>query len=188
MFEGQTVSGPRGIGADSAVGGHRRAVEQHVLDPNMIVKPFEMPQPRRRTGHVQMQGRRAVPGQIDVKRLAQRRDLQEGGDAAAAGHIGLLHVDGLCLQHVADIVDGVGIFAGRDFHAGRSPLAARAQASQIVGRDRFLEPADLLFGKPLRELESLLQAVGAIGVDEQDGLCADGLFRGGDPLAVKLRP
>ena len=134
MFETKAVAGPRRIGPYFAIGWHRRAVEQHVFDPDVIVKPFQMPQTRRRTGHVQMQRRRAMRGKVDVERLAEGRDLQKGGDAAAAGHIRLLHIDCLRLQHLANIIHGVGIFAGRDFHAGRGPLPRRPQSRQIVGR------------------------------------------------------
>ena len=71
------------------------------------MKPFEMAQSRRRAGDVQMQRRRAMAGQIDVKGLAQRGNLQKGGDAAAAGHVGLLHVDGIRFEHLANIIDVV---------------------------------------------------------------------------------
>ena len=60
-----------------------------------------MPQSRRRAGDVAVQRRRAMAGQIDVMRLAQSADLQKAGDAAAAGRVGLQHVDGARLQHAA---------------------------------------------------------------------------------------
>ena len=34
-------------------------------------------------------------GKVDVERLAEGSDLQKAGHAAAAGHIRLLHIDGL---------------------------------------------------------------------------------------------
>ncbi len=97
-----------------------------------------------------------MPGQVDVKGLTQGRDLKKGGDAAAARHVGLLHIDRLRFQHSADIVDGVGIFAGRDIHAGRSPLPDRRKAVQIIGRYRLLEPADVLLRERIGEGQRLL--------------------------------
>ena len=79
--------------------------------------------------------------------LAQRRYLQKCGHAAAAGDIRLLHVYRLGLQHLANIIHGVSIFARGNLHAGRGPLAGRPQSRQIVGRDRLLKPADALFGE-----------------------------------------
>ena len=106
-------------------------------------------------------------GKVDVERLAEGGDLQKGGHAAAAGHIGLLHVDRLRLQHLANIIHGVGIFAGGDLHAGRGPPPRRPQSRQIVGTDRLLEPAHPLFGELIGEFERLLDAIGAVGIDEQ---------------------
>ena len=60
----------------------------------MVVKPFEMAQPRHRAADVAVERRRAVAREIDVVRFAQRSDLQKTGDAAAAGHVGLQHIDG----------------------------------------------------------------------------------------------
>ncbi len=59
-------------GANRAVLGHRRAVEQHVLDAHVVVEPFEMAQPRHGAGGVQVQRRRAMAGEVDVVRVAER--------------------------------------------------------------------------------------------------------------------
>lgn len=56
----------RKIGAEHAVLGNRSAIEQHVLDAHVIMKPFEMPQARCRAGGVNMQRGRAMTGEIDV--------------------------------------------------------------------------------------------------------------------------
>ena len=98
----------------------------------MVVKPFEMAQPRRGAGGVQVERRRAMARQVDVVRLAQRRDLQKAGDAAAARHVGLQHIDD-GRQQAAEIVEVVAVFAGGDVHA--RPARARPHQRQAV-RDR----------------------------------------------------
>ena len=65
--------GARQIRPDHAALRHRRAVEQHVLDADMVVEPFEMAEARHGAGRVQMRGRAAMAGEVDVMRIAQRR-------------------------------------------------------------------------------------------------------------------
>ena len=73
----EAVARPSEIGRDRSPSMRDgRAVEQHLLDPHMIVKPFEVAQPRHGAGDVAMHGRRAVAGEIDVMRFAQRRDAR----------------------------------------------------------------------------------------------------------------
>ena len=70
----------------------RGPVEQHVLDADMVMKPFEMAQPRDRASDMQMQRRRTMPDR-SIWNASQGSDLQKCGHTAAASHIGLLHVD-----------------------------------------------------------------------------------------------
>ena len=42
--------------------------------------------------------------QIDVMRFAERANLQETGDTAAAGNIGLQHVDRIGFEKAAGVV------------------------------------------------------------------------------------
>src|SRR5262249_56488635 len=48
-FEDETQPWARKIGCDLALLGLRSPVEQHMLDAHMVVEPFEVEQPRRRT-------------------------------------------------------------------------------------------------------------------------------------------
>src|SRR5690348_14943175 len=66
-LEHQAVSRRRQIGCDPAIARLRRAVEEHALDPDMVVKPLEMAHSRRGTGDSEMQRRRAMTGEVDVK-------------------------------------------------------------------------------------------------------------------------
>ncbi len=71
----------------------RGAIEQHPLDADVIVEPFEVAEAGNRDRDGQVECRGAVAGQIDVRRRAQRGDGAETGIAAAAGHIRLRHID-----------------------------------------------------------------------------------------------
>src|SRR6185312_13314209 len=70
LFEDQSVAGSRQIGLDHALARHRCAVKQHVLDADVIMKPFKVTQSRSGTCDVQMQGGSAMTGQINMKGLA----------------------------------------------------------------------------------------------------------------------
>src|SRR3569832_525720 len=98
MLELQPSSGTGEIRHDLSIARSWRAVEQHVLDAHMVMKPFQMTQARRSAGDMQMQRRRAVAGKIGMKGIAERGGLQESRVAAAARCIGLLHVDHTVLQ------------------------------------------------------------------------------------------
>ncbi len=74
-----------------------------------------------------MQRRRAMAGQIDVVRVAQRRDPQEAGDAAATRASACSTSTAPASSIRAEIVGRVAIFAGRDLH--RRPARARARAA-----------------------------------------------------------
>ena len=130
------------------------------------MKPLEIAQSRDRAGDMQMQRRRAMSGQIDVKSLADGGDLQECGHAAAPRHIGLLHVHRASFEHLADIRDRVGVFARRDIHFNRGLLANRPKPTQIVRRNRLLEPADILICEMRGERQRLFDRVSAICIDE----------------------
>src|SRR5579872_7416338 len=62
LLEGEAETGSRQVGRDRTVMWNRRTIEQHLLNPDMIVKPFKMPQSRRSAGGVQMQRGSAVAG------------------------------------------------------------------------------------------------------------------------------
>ena len=83
---------------------------------------------------------------------------QEAGDAAAAGDVGLQHVDRAGLEQAPGVVEGVDVFAGGDVHGGRRAVAHSAQTGQIVGGHRLLEPADIVFRRAFGEAQRLLAA------------------------------
>ena len=60
------------------------------------------------------------------------------------------------------------------------PAGARCRVARNPVRssedDRLLEPAHLLFGELIGEFERLLDAIGAVGIDEQCGAVADRLL------------
>ena len=142
-----------------------------------------MAQPGRGAGSVQVERRRAMPRQVDVMRLAQRGDLHETGDAAAARHIGLQHVDDR--QQPAEIVEIIAVFAGGDIHAGRRARAHQGQPPNVVGADRLLEPGDVVFAEAFGQCQRLLCRKRAVGVDKQTGV-ADRAQRCRDALRIAL--
>ena len=122
-----------------------------------------------------------------MKRLAQRGDLQERRDAAAARGIGLLHIDRARLEHAAHVVDSIRIFAGGDFHASGGTVPYRSQPIQVVRRYRLLEPAYLLLRKLVCKFDGLLHAIRAVGIHEQNSVFSDSLLRRFDALGIPLR-
>ena len=77
LFERQPHARPRQVRPDDSIAWRRRAIEQHVFDADMVMKPLQVAKPRRGTGGVQMDGGSAMTGQIDMVRLAQRGHLQK---------------------------------------------------------------------------------------------------------------
>ena len=55
--------------------------------------------------------------------------------------VGLQHVDRPGLEHPAEVAQVVAVLAGRDLHPGRRASRTSAQALEVVGGDRLLEPA-----------------------------------------------
>ena len=186
FFKDETKSWTRKIERNLAVTGLWSSVEQHVLDPHMIVEPFEVAQPRRSTSGMQMQGGRAVSRQIDVMGLAQCRGLHKAADAAAARHVGLQHIDRGQREQAAKIVEVVTILAGGDVHPGWRALAHQREAGKIIRVHRLFEPPNVVFGNALGQRQSLFGRERAIGIDEQAGLADRGTCSG-DPLWVARR-
>jgi hypothetical protein len=58
------------IGSDNSMARDGRAVEQHVLNSDVVMKPFEMTQTRQRTSDMTMERRRTVARKIDVMRFS----------------------------------------------------------------------------------------------------------------------
>ncbi len=180
----EAVSGPVERREERAVAGIGNAVEQALLDPDVVVEVLEVDEPVERERRMQMDRRTAVQRQRQVVRPAQTVDAQQLGDPSAPGHVGLEHVDGAGLEHPAEVERVIPVLAGGDRHAGGSVVAHGVQALEVLGADRLLEPAHVrLAAEPLGELERLFARVGAVGVDEQLGVRPDRLARLAHPLA-----
>jgi hypothetical protein len=104
-----------------------------MLDTDVVVEPFQMAEPGRGAGRMQVQRRRAVARQVNVMSLAKRRSQEKSRHAPAPRRIRLLHIHGTGIQHAAEIVDVVTILTGGKFHTQRQPFANGAHAGQVVG-------------------------------------------------------
>src|SRR6185312_16826441 len=131
-LEIETESRPTEIGTDASLLGHGRAVEQHRLDAHMVMEPFEMAQPGDGAAGMQMQGGRGMGGEVEAARGAQRADLEKAGETAAPCRVGLQHIDGLGIEHAAEIEAVIAILAGGDLHAVRRPRANEVQLVEMV--------------------------------------------------------
>src|SRR5215467_15276391 len=74
-----------------------------------------------------------------MSRLCKCDDLQETGDTAATGYIGLEYVDSAVRKKVTAIVERKDIFTRRDLQPCRSLAPNSVQTCWIVGGDRLLE-------------------------------------------------
>ena len=67
----------RKVRSDRAIEGRGRAVEQHALDANVIVKPFEMAKAGNGARDMPVKRRHAMARKVGVMRLAEDADLHE---------------------------------------------------------------------------------------------------------------
>jgi hypothetical protein len=81
------VSRPARVGAHRAAARDKGAVEQHLLDPLVIVEILHVPQVRHCGRDVRVQVRRAMPGDLQAVRCRQPGAAEELGDAAAPRHV-----------------------------------------------------------------------------------------------------
>jgi hypothetical protein len=110
----------------------------------VVVEVLDLAGAWHRRHHVGGEVRRAVGREIGAVRGGEDAGAQEPGDAAAARDVGLQHIDRPGAQQPLEPV-GVGrVLAGRHRDARRHASADVPQAGEVVGRDRFPEPADLL--------------------------------------------
>ena len=106
-------------------------------------------------------------------RLAKRRNLQKGGDAAAAGNIRLHHVHGTRIHHATKIEDVVAVLACRNFDLSRCSIANQPQTFEIVGRNRLFEPGHAGVDEVLCLIKGLLAAVRAVRIYVEFSIRAD---------------
>ena len=89
------------VGLELAAPGLEHPIEEHRLHPDVVVKPFQVPDVRDRRADMCRGLRRAVGGDVEPVLRGERRDLEEARDAAAARDVGLQAVDGACRDQIA---------------------------------------------------------------------------------------
>ena len=116
--------------------------KSHMLDADVIVEPFLVPERAGCEGRMEMQSRRAVRRERPRKGRAKHVGLQKPGQSQAAGRVGLLHICGPGLQHAAEIVKVIAIFPRRDLHPIRRPIPDKAKPLQIVAGNGLFKVDD----------------------------------------------
>src|SRR4051794_32589015 len=94
----------------------RRTLEQHRLDPGVIVEEFDVDQVGAGGAGMGVDGRRGMGGEGSVETSGDGRSRQEAGYAAAAGGIRLQHIDGARLEHGAEVPGRIAVLAGGYAH------------------------------------------------------------------------
>lgn len=92
MPERHSVSGQSAVWLQTSLVWFQRSVEEHSVDAIVVVEIFDVPKRLDGAADMGVQLRSAMCGQWDVKRIAQRCDLEEARVAAATG--------GICLKAV----------------------------------------------------------------------------------------
>src|SRR6266545_362583 len=162
-FQLEPVPRPGKIRTQFAVLRLRCAGEQHPFDPDVIVEPLEVRERLHRAADVCVQRRRGVCRELDAVRSGKRSRAEEAADPAAAGHVGLEHVDDV--HEAQEVGEHVRVLARRD--RLRRAVAEQAQPVDVVGRDRLLEVRHPLLAEGVCEPKRLLPLVRAVRVDEQ---------------------
>src|SRR5438309_2919037 len=114
--------------------------------------------------------------------------LSIGGDAAALGEparpsdIGLHDVDRAAVDQLAEAVEPVLGFVARYWR--RERIGDARAAIDVVGRDRLLDPIELLRLHRTAHLDREIGAPRAVDVDHQLCVWAQRLARGGDPRQI----
>ena len=152
----------------------------------MIVEVLEVTQVGDGGGHVGVQVRRAVAGDLQAPGGRHGGDALPLGDAAAAGDVGLQAVHRLRVDHPGEVDQVIPVLARRDI---RHHLVANLpQPVEVVGADRLLEPGHVLVRHRLGHPNRLLAAVTAVGVHVELDVGADHPAREGDPGQVPAGP
>ena len=132
-LELETVSGAREIRTKNSGDGLRDSVEQHLLNPDVIVEVFEVGDTRRGTTNVEMKSGSGMSRDRNLKRVRQFGGFHESGNPSAARRIDLKDVHRTGFEHALEIIRIVTILAGRDIHSGRRAVANESKAFEVVG-------------------------------------------------------
>ena len=102
------------IGAERASVRAKGAVEDNALEPDVSVEVLQVAQPRHAAERVRADRGRAVHGKVHLPRLGQVADLQQPGDAAAPGDIGMQAVDRADVQERGEVRQHEAVLARGD--------------------------------------------------------------------------
>jgi hypothetical protein len=170
------------VGAQGPALGIQHAVEQEALDAGVVGEVLEVAEVGDGHGRVGRQGLGAMGGNLEVVGGGEGGDAQPFGDPRAARDVRLEAVHRTGLEHAPEVGQVVAVLAGGD--VGGALVADLAQARQVIGGDRLLEPGDAHARELPSEPDRLLAAVGAVGVDVQLDLVAQRPAHARDPLQV----
>src|SRR5579859_1503816 len=131
-FEFQTISWAAEIGIELAIPWFRHPVKEHLLDPNVVEKIFQMPERPSCAANMQVHCRSSVRRERHAIRLAQSGSFQEAADACTASRIGLQHIYRAGIEHSAEIPRIVAVLSGGDLHRRWSAVAHEPQALEII--------------------------------------------------------
>src|SRR5437899_1258784 len=109
------------IGGELTAGRLGRAVEEHPLDPNVVVEVLEVPEAGGSAERVHGERGCTVAREVDLARVAQRSHAKHAGDPAAPGHVGLEAVDDVDPRQ--ELGQRVAVLADGDVHPGRAVVA-----------------------------------------------------------------
>ena len=114
------MAGTGSVGAKRAVLGLEDAVEQHRLDPDVVVEVLQVAQPRDPAQGVRRELRRAVAGEVDGVTRSQPAGLEQSGDPTAPRDVGLQAVHRI--DDVAEVRRHERVLACCDVQPARSRI------------------------------------------------------------------
>jgi hypothetical protein len=161
------------VGRQDPAVGVQGAVEQHALDPLVVVEVFDVPQVGHRHARPRVQVGGAVPGDLEVMPRRQGTGAQKLGDAAAPGHVQLQAVHRARVDEARRVGQGPAVLARRD--VGHDRLPHRGEPGEVLGGHRFLEPAHPVRGHQVGDAHRLPGGVAAVGVHVEFGVRPDHL-------------
>src|SRR5665213_3164249 len=106
-LERQAIARPVEIGMQRSVLWLEHSVEEHLLEPCMVVEVLQVAKRHDRAAGMRMDRRAAVRRELERSRLAERRDAQEPGYPLAAGDVGLQAGDRAGREHLLEVVECV---------------------------------------------------------------------------------
>ena len=136
------------------------SIEEHVLDPNVVVEVLHVHQRLERRADGRVDSGRAVQRERHGARTAQRVHAQQLGDARAARDVRLQDVDSAGLEHALEVGQVVAVLTGCHVHLRRGAVADEPQTLEVVRAHRLLQPANPDLGERVGEAQRLLAPVG----------------------------